>query len=65
MTDPLEQAAARPLPLIGDGCTRRYDPASLGSDHGTDFPGAEALWKLRQFDSEMRSDEAEALPTSD
>lgn len=46
MTDPLSKGTATAPPIIGTGCTQRYDPDYLGPDLGTDFPGADALWKL-------------------
>ncbi len=46
MTDPLAKAGANAPPVIGSGCTQRYDPDYLGSELGTDFPDADALWKL-------------------
>jgi len=45
MNDPLDKAGAKAPPIIGSGCTQRYDPDRLGPALGTDFPGAEALWK--------------------
>lgn len=47
MTDPLAKGGASAPPIIGSGCTQRYDPEHLGPELGTDFPGAEALWKQR------------------
>ncbi|WP_217476496.1 hypothetical protein [Stutzerimonas stutzeri] len=44
MADPLAKAGASAPPVIGAGCTQRYDPAHLGPELGTDFPGAQALW---------------------
>lgn len=46
MTDPLGKGTATAPPIIGTGCTQRYDPDYLGQDLGTEFPGADALWKL-------------------
>ncbi|WP_019342170.1 hypothetical protein [Stutzerimonas stutzeri] len=53
MSNPLDKAGAKAPPIIGSGCTQRYDPERLGPTLGTDFPGAEALWKrhLDAFDS--------------
>lgn len=48
MHDPLEKAAAKAPPVIGSGCTQRFDPDSLGPEDGTEFPGAEVLWRQRQ-----------------
>jgi len=45
MSDPLEKAGAKAPPIIGSGCTQRYDLDQIGPELGTDFPGAEALWK--------------------
>ena len=53
MTDPLKKAGATAPPIIGSGCTQRYDPEHLGPELGTDFPGAEALWKRHQLDAEV------------
>lgn len=46
MTDPMEKAGATAPPIVGAGCTQRFDPEYLGPDLGTDFPGAAELWKL-------------------
>lgn len=43
--DPLDRATSTPPPTLGEGCTARYDPQALTPAHGTDFPGAEALWE--------------------
>ncbi len=48
MTDPLDRATSMPPPVLGEGCTARYDPRALTDDNGTDFPHAEALWKALQ-----------------
>jgi hypothetical protein len=48
MTDPLDRATSHAPPLLGEGCTARYDPQALTDDNGTDFPHAEALWKALQ-----------------
>lgn len=45
MTDPLARATAEAPPIIGCGCTQRYDPAALGTELGTEFPGAAELWE--------------------
>ena len=45
MSDPRDKAAATPPPILGEGCLARYDPDALSDDDGTEFPGAEALWK--------------------
>ncbi len=48
MGDPRERAASKPLPVIGSGCTRRYDPAALTAEHGAAFADAAALWARLQ-----------------
>ncbi|KJH83437.1 hypothetical protein MCB86_10665 [Pseudomonas sp. KSR10] len=53
MVDPLEKAVANAPPIIGNGCTQRYDPERLGPELGTDFPDAEALWKHHQSAAEL------------
>lgn len=45
MNDPLERATSRPPPTLGEGCVRRYDPQSMGDEHGTEFAGAAELWQ--------------------
>lgn len=52
MADPFERAAAKAPPIIGGGCTQRYDPEALSSELGTDFPEAEAFWAELQADRE-------------
>lgn len=44
MTDPLELAAAKAPPVIGSGCTQRYDPEALSPEQGAEFADAAALW---------------------
>ncbi len=44
MTDPLERAAAKAPPVIGSGCTQRYDPEALSPEQGAEFADAAALW---------------------
>ncbi|MBE7375941.1 hypothetical protein [Pseudomonas lopnurensis] len=48
MGDPLERAASKALPIIGSGCTRRYDPEALTPEHGAEFAEAAALWARLQ-----------------
>lgn len=45
MGNPLDKAIASAPPIIGSGCTQRYDPDQMGPELGTDFPGAESLWR--------------------
>lgn len=46
MSDPLDKAAAHAPPTLGEGCLSRYDPEALGSEDGTEFPGAAELWQV-------------------
>ena len=48
MTDPFERAVATAPPIIGSGCTQRYDPEALLPDQGAEFAGAAALWTRLQ-----------------
>lgn len=43
--NPLDRATSTAPPTLGEGCTSRYDPQALTPAHGTEFPGAEALWQ--------------------
>lgn len=52
MADPLDRATSKPPPTLGEGCLSRYDPAALGHDDGTDFPGAAELWEQLQGTSD-------------
>jgi hypothetical protein len=49
MGNPLDKAGTKAPPIIGSGCTQRYDPDQMGPELGTDFPGAEALWKIHLY----------------
>jgi len=60
MRDPLEKAVAKTPPIIGSGCTQRFDPDGLGPEDGTEFPGAEALWQ-----SLRKTEEQALIPDSD
>lgn len=44
MADPRERGAAPPLPTLGEGCTRRFDPQRMTDLHGADFSAAAELW---------------------
>jgi len=44
VTDPLDRAAAKAPPVIGSGCTQRYDPEALSPEQGAEFADAAALW---------------------
>jgi hypothetical protein len=52
MNDPLDKATAKAPATVGEGCLSRYDPDDLGSEDGTDFPGAAELWERVQGASE-------------
>ena len=34
MNDPLERATAKAPPVLGEGCTQRYDPQALSPEDG-------------------------------
>jgi hypothetical protein len=53
VTDPLERAVAKAPPIIGSGCTQRYDPQALSSDQGTEFADAAALWARLQAEQDQ------------
>jgi len=48
VSDPLDKATSKAPATLGEGCLSRYDPDDLGSDDGTDFPGAADLWQQLQ-----------------
>jgi len=48
VTDPLERAVAKAPPIIGSGCTQRYDPEALSPEQGAEFADAAALWARLQ-----------------
>ncbi|MEE1869523.1 MULTISPECIES: hypothetical protein [Pseudomonas] len=45
MADPFDKATSKAPPVLGEGCSSRYDPEALDSEDGTDFPGAAELWE--------------------
>ncbi|MET1077882.1 MAG: hypothetical protein ABWY06_07665 [Pseudomonas sp.] len=45
MNDPLERATSSAPPTLGEGCVRRYDPAALDDESGSEFAEAAALWQ--------------------
>lgn len=53
MTDPLERAVAKAPPIIGSGCTQRYDPQALSPDQGAEFADAAALWARLQAEQDQ------------
>ncbi|MEO4046081.1 hypothetical protein AAFN46_03185 [Pseudomonas sp. CAU 1711] len=42
---PPAPGTAQPPATLGEGCVRRYDPAALSENDGTEFPGAAELWE--------------------
>lgn len=52
MNDPLSRAAAHAPRMLGEGCTRRYDPQALSEEDGAEFAEAAALWQQLQSMSE-------------
>ena len=52
MSDPLARGAAHAPQMIGEGCTRRYDPDVLTEENGAEFAEAAALWQQLQSTSE-------------
>jgi hypothetical protein len=61
MSDPLARGAAHAPQMIGEGCTRRYDPEALSDGDGAEFADAAALWQQLQQDVPLPATEA-ALP---
>ncbi|MDT4860915.1 hypothetical protein D3C80_2034630 [compost metagenome] len=57
MADPRDRATSNPPPTLGEGCVRRYDPDALSEENGTEFPGAEELWRKLQ-DEEREKNKA-------
>lgn len=64
MRDPLEKAVAKTPPIIGSGCTQRFDPNSLSPEDGTEFPGAEVLWRRTQLAAEEQAQEPDSDDSS-
>ena len=48
MSDPLARGAAHAPQMIGEGCTRRYDPDALTEEDGAEFAEAAALCQQLQ-----------------
>jgi len=57
MTDPLARGASSAPPVLGEGCTQRYDPQELTPDDGTEFADAAELWRQLQQDEAPVGDE--------
>ena len=45
MGEPLDRVVGKVPSTIGGGCSLRFDPDALSAEHGTEFPGADALWR--------------------
>jgi hypothetical protein len=56
MSDPLERATAKAPPVLGEGCTQRYDPQALSPEDGTEFADAAELWQELQQDEQPPTD---------
>ncbi|MBU0900558.1 MAG: hypothetical protein KKH62_01205 [Gammaproteobacteria bacterium] len=50
MNDPLARATSNAPPVLGEGCTQRYDPQALSPEDGTEFADAAELWRKLQQD---------------
>lgn len=48
MNDPLARATSNAPPVLGEGCTQRYDPQALSPEDGTEFADAAELWRKLQ-----------------
>lgn len=53
MSDPLDKAGSRAPAVLGEGCLARYDPDELTDANGTEFEGAQALWRALQRQGEI------------
>ncbi|MDM8350382.1 hypothetical protein P8H27_16020 [Pseudomonas sp. sp1636] len=59
MRDPQERATSKPLPTLGEGCVRRYDPDALSPHSGCDFAEAAELWRKLQEEAGEQSETAQ------
>lgn len=48
MTDPLARGTSSAPPVLGEGCTQRYDPEALSPEDGSEFADAAELWRQLQ-----------------
>lgn len=55
MSDPLARATSSAPPVLGEGCTQRYDPQALTPEDGTEFADAAELWRQLQQDEQSKS----------
>ena len=56
MSDPLTRGTSSAPPVLGEGCTQRYDPQALTPEDGTDFADAAELWRQLQQDEQSPTD---------
>ncbi|VXC45341.1 conserved hypothetical protein [Pseudomonas sp. 9AZ] len=52
MTDPLARGTSSAPPVLGEGCTQRYDPEALSPEDGSEFTDAAELWRQLQQDEQ-------------
>ncbi|WP_347505808.1 hypothetical protein [Pseudomonas anguilliseptica] len=52
MTDPFARGTSSAPPVLGEGCTQRYDPQALTPENGTEFADAAELWRQLQQDEQ-------------
>ena len=52
MTDPLARGTSSAPPVLGEGCTQRYDPQALSPENGSEFADAAELWRQLQQDEQ-------------
>ncbi|MDP3813462.1 hypothetical protein [Pseudomonas sp.] len=55
MNDPLERATAKAPPVLGEGCTQRYDLQALSPEDGAEFAEAAELWQQLQQAQQITS----------
>ena len=56
MTDPLARGTSSAPPVLGEGCTQRYDPQALSPENGSEFADAAELWRQLQQDEQSATD---------
>lgn len=52
MNNLLDRGASSAPPVLGEGCTQRYDPQALTAEDGTEFADAAELWRQLQQDEQ-------------
>ena len=52
MTYPLARGTSSAPPVLGEGCTQRYDPEALSPEDGSEFADAAELWRQLQQDEQ-------------